>query len=159
MIASINEDNDVFSNNFLGNPISNIFRCILYRECANILVYFSSCACQIVSAAEFIEGFYIYFRQLLDPHKQHQQQHYNQNEMSSDGGNGGNGGSGGGGGNSASISNGYQMLTVLNAGASTFQIVGLEKFTTYQIFLLPFYKNVDGRPSNYVNVTTLQDGK
>jgi roundabout axon guidance receptor 2 len=53
----------------------------------------------------------------------------------------------------------YQMLTVLNSGAATFQIVGLEKFTTYQVFLLPFFKNVEGRPSNYVNVTTLQDGK
>ena len=53
----------------------------------------------------------------------------------------------------------YQMLTVLNTGASTFQISGLEKYTAYQIFLLPFYKNIDGRPSNYVNVTTAQDGK
>jgi len=53
----------------------------------------------------------------------------------------------------------YQMLTVLNAGASTFQINGLEKFAIYQIFLLPFYKNVEGRPSNWINVTTLEDGK
>ncbi|ODM99455.1 hypothetical protein Ocin01_07222 [Orchesella cincta] len=103
----------------------------------------------IVSAAEFIEGFYIYFRQLLDPH---QHQNYHDHEFSSDLGSSGVGGS-----SSSGPSAGYQMLTVLNAGASTFQIVGLEKFTTYQIFLLPFYKNVDGRPSNYVNVTTLQD--
>jgi len=110
---------------------------------------------QIVSAAEFIEGFYIYFRQLLGPHHHHHHQNYHDHhELSSDVGSG----SGGGSSSSNPIAS-YQMLTVLNAGASTFQIVGLEKFTTYQIFLLPFYKNVDGRPSNYVNVTTLQDGK
>ncbi|CAG7721014.1 unnamed protein product, partial [Allacma fusca] len=77
---------------------------------------------QIVNAGAYIEGFYIYFRQL------------GQKDEGS-----------------------YQMLTVLNAGASSFQIVGLEKYATYQIFLLPFYKTVDGRPSNYVNVSTLQD--
>lgn len=105
-----------------------------------------------MSAAEYIEGFYIYFRQLLHHHPDH--------DLSQDVGTPGASGSGSsnGNGNSPNAA-GYQMLTVLNAGASTFQIVGLEKFTTYQIFLLPFYKNVDGVPSNYVNVTTLQDGK
>jgi len=82
---------------------------------------------QVVSASEFVEGFYIYYRNV--------EQRSKSNEGS------------------------YQMLTVLNTGAPTFQIVGLEKFTTYQIFLLPFFKNVEGRPSNYVNVATLQDGE
>ena len=81
---------------------------------------------QIVNAGEYIEGFYIYFRQVGQ---------YKDEGQS------------------------YQMLTVLNAGASSFQIVGLEKYATYQIFLLPFYKTVNGRPSNYLNVTTLQDGE
>lgn len=81
-----------------------------------------------MSAGEFVEGLYIYYRRL---------------EENLPGWNDGS----------------YQMLTVLNAGAATFQIVGLEKFATYQIFLIPFHKSVEGRPSNYVNVSTLQDGK
>lgn len=51
------------------------------------------------------------------------------------------------------------MLTVLNTGATTFQITSLDKFSTYQIFLVPFYKNIEGLPSNYLNVTTAQDSK
>lgn len=51
------------------------------------------------------------------------------------------------------------MLTVLHAGdASGFQVSGLAKYTRYEFFLVPFYKTVDGRPSNSRTVRTLEDG-
>jgi hypothetical protein len=52
------------------------------------------------------------------------------------------------------------MLTVLHAGgASGFQVAGLAKYTRYEFFLVPFYKTVDGRPSNSRMARTLEDGK
>lgn len=52
------------------------------------------------------------------------------------------------------------MLTVLHAGdASGFLVTGLAKFTRYQFFLVPFYKTLDGRPSNARTARTLEDGK
>ncbi|XP_024084741.1 protein sax-3-like [Cimex lectularius] len=50
------------------------------------------------------------------------------------------------------------MLTVLHAGeASGFVVTGLAKFTRYQFFLVPFYKTLDGRPSNSRTARTLED--
>lgn len=52
----------------------------------------------------------------------------------------------------------YSMLTVLHAGgASGFQVKGLAKYTRYEFFLIPFYKTVDGRPSNSRMVRTHED--
>ncbi|CRK93235.1 CLUMA_CG006779, isoform A [Clunio marinus] len=53
----------------------------------------------------------------------------------------------------------YKMLTVLNAGsgASSCKISGLEKFTTYEFFVVPFYKVVEGKPSNSRIARTLED--
>lgn len=72
---------------------------------------------------QFVEGFYIYSREL--------------------------------------ISNGtYKMLTVLNGGgASACTIGGLKKFSEYEFFLVPFYKTVEGRPSNSKRAHTMEDGK
>ena len=53
----------------------------------------------------------------------------------------------------------YKMLTVLNAGASSCNINGLEKYTTYEFFIVPFYKAVEGKPSNSRIASTLEDGK
>jgi hypothetical protein len=54
----------------------------------------------------------------------------------------------------------YNMLTVLHAGgASGFQVTGLAKYTRYEFFLVPFYKTVDGRPSNSRMARTLEGGK
>lgn len=51
------------------------------------------------------------------------------------------------------------MLTVLHAGeASGFLVTGLAKFTRYQFFLVPFYRTLDGRPSNSRTARTLEDG-
>ncbi|XP_054281738.1 protein sax-3-like [Macrosteles quadrilineatus] len=50
------------------------------------------------------------------------------------------------------------MLTVLHAGeASGFLVTGLRPFTRYLFFLIPFYKNVDGRPSNSRSARTMED--
>jgi roundabout axon guidance receptor 2 len=59
--------------------------------------------------------------------------------------------------NEASI----KMLTVLNAGsgASSCKIGGLERFTTYEFFIVPFYKTVEGKPSNSKVSRTLEDGR
>ncbi|XP_070489904.1 protein sax-3-like [Chironomus tepperi] len=53
----------------------------------------------------------------------------------------------------------YKMLTVLNAGsgASSCKIDGLQKFTTYEFFIVPFYKAVEGKPSNSRITRTLED--
>ncbi|CAO1323968.1 unnamed protein product [Diamesa serratosioi] len=51
----------------------------------------------------------------------------------------------------------YKMLTVLNAGASSCNINGLEKYTTYEFFIVPFYKAVEGKPSNSRIASTLED--
>lgn len=59
------------------------------------------------------------------------------------------------------VPNGFhRMLTVLHGGgASGCTISGLSAFTEYEFFLVPFYKTVDGRPSNSRRCRTLQDGK
>lgn len=50
-------------------------------------------------------------------------------------------------------------LTVLHAGdTSGFIVTGLLPYTRYQFFLIPFYKHIDGRPSNSRTVRTLEDG-
>ncbi|XP_054257308.1 roundabout homolog 2-like [Macrosteles quadrilineatus] len=50
------------------------------------------------------------------------------------------------------------MLTVLHTGdTSGFLVTGLRPYSRYQFFLVPFYKLVDGRPSNSKTVRTLED--
>uniref|UniRef100_A0A182N8T3 Roundabout n=1 Tax=Anopheles dirus TaxID=7168 RepID=A0A182N8T3_9DIPT len=51
----------------------------------------------------------------------------------------------------------YSMLTVLNAGASSCSVSGLEQYTEYEFFIVPFYKSVEGKPSNYRVARTLED--
>lgn len=52
------------------------------------------------------------------------------------------------------------ILTVLHAGdTSGFIVTGLLPYTRYQFFLIPFYKHIDGRPSNSRTVRTLEDGE
>lgn len=57
-------------------------------------------------------------------------------------------------------SNDYKMQTVLHGGgASACTIEGLEEYTEYDFFLVPFYKTVKGRPSNSKRATTLEDSE
>lgn len=54
----------------------------------------------------------------------------------------------------------YKMLTVLNGGgASTCTVVGLLKYSLYEFFIVPFYKSVEGKPSNSRSARTMEDGK
>uniref|UniRef100_A0A182PK71 Roundabout n=1 Tax=Anopheles epiroticus TaxID=199890 RepID=A0A182PK71_9DIPT len=52
----------------------------------------------------------------------------------------------------------YKMMTVLNAGASSCSVTGLDKYAEYEFFIVPFYKSVEGKPSNYRIARTLEDG-
>ncbi|XP_076367138.1 roundabout homolog 1-like isoform X11 [Tachypleus tridentatus] len=51
----------------------------------------------------------------------------------------------------------YNMMTVLTGLASSYVLTGLQKFTKYEFFLVPFYKNVEGPPSNSRLVQTTED--
>ncbi|XP_066991291.2 roundabout homolog 2 [Anabrus simplex] len=51
----------------------------------------------------------------------------------------------------------YNMVTVLNAGATSYVVSNLRKFTKYEFFLVPFYKSVEGQPSNSKTGQTLED--
>jgi roundabout, axon guidance receptor 2 len=54
----------------------------------------------------------------------------------------------------------YKMLTILHGGgASACTVADLDKFTEYDFFLVPFYKSIEGRPSNSRHAVTLEDGK
>lgn len=54
----------------------------------------------------------------------------------------------------------YSMLTVLHTGGSSgFTVNNLSKWSRYEFFLIPFYKTVEGQPSNSRIVRTLEDGK
>lgn len=49
------------------------------------------------------------------------------------------------------------MVTVLNAGATSYVLTNLNKYTRYEFFLVPFFKTIEGRPSNVKLATTLED--
>ncbi|XP_063916854.1 roundabout homolog 1-like [Zophobas morio] len=52
----------------------------------------------------------------------------------------------------------YSMFTVLQSGgASSFPVNNLNKWSRYEFFLVPFYKTVEGQPSNSKTVRTLED--
>jgi hypothetical protein len=53
------------------------------------------------------------------------------------------------------------MLTALHGagGASACTLTQLERNTVYDFFLIPFYKSIEGKPSNLIQTATLEDGK
>lgn len=54
----------------------------------------------------------------------------------------------------------YDMKTILHSNdVSGYEITSLKKFTRYEFFLIPFYKNFEGKPSNSRIARTLDDGK
>lgn len=54
----------------------------------------------------------------------------------------------------------YRMLTILNGGgASSCTLTGLVQYTLYEFFIVPFYKSVEGKPSNSRLARTLEDGE
>ena len=60
---------------------------------------------------EFLEGFYIRFREISDLHN-------------------------------------YSIVTILDVDKKSFTLSHLRKFTNYEIFITPFYKSIEGQPSN-----------
>ncbi|XP_056643381.1 roundabout homolog 1-like [Diorhabda sublineata] len=52
----------------------------------------------------------------------------------------------------------YSMLTVLHTvGTSSFSVNNLDKWARYEFFLVPFFKTVEGLPSNSIITRTLED--
>ncbi|KAK6632671.1 hypothetical protein RUM43_013441 [Polyplax serrata] len=51
----------------------------------------------------------------------------------------------------------YNMVTVLKSGATSYLVSNLKKYSKYEFFLVPFYKSVEGQPSNSQSVQTLED--
>ncbi|XP_023708253.1 protein sax-3 isoform X3 [Cryptotermes secundus] len=51
----------------------------------------------------------------------------------------------------------YNMVTVLNAGSTGYTVANLRKFTKYEFFLVPFFKSIEGQPSNSKIVQTAED--
>ncbi|KAI5721425.1 hypothetical protein M8J77_020620 [Diaphorina citri] len=52
----------------------------------------------------------------------------------------------------------YNMATVMNAATTTsYTVTHLRKFTKYEFFLVPFFKTVEGQPSNSMLVQSLED--
>ncbi|XP_022900690.1 roundabout homolog 2-like [Onthophagus taurus] len=54
-------------------------------------------------------------------------------------------------------SHNYNILTVLNVESSSYTVTNLKKFTKYEFFISPFYKSVEGQPSNSRVAQTLED--
>lgn len=53
----------------------------------------------------------------------------------------------------------YNMLTVMNPAAEVHVVTNLKKFTKYEFFVAPFYRSVEGQPSNSKIVQTMEDGE
>lgn len=53
----------------------------------------------------------------------------------------------------------FTMTTVHNSGSSSHVLTGLLPFAQYDVFLMPFYKLLLGKPSNLKAGFTEEDGK
>ena len=53
----------------------------------------------------------------------------------------------------------YNIITVMNPQSETHLVTNLKKFTKYEFFISPFYRSVEGQPSNSKEAQTLEDGK
>ncbi|XP_044754748.1 roundabout homolog 2-like isoform X2 [Coccinella septempunctata] len=51
----------------------------------------------------------------------------------------------------------YNVLTVLDSISKHYTVTNLKKFTKYEFFISPFYKSVEGQPSNSRIAQTLED--
>lgn len=54
-------------------------------------------------------------------------------------------------------SHNYNILTVLDVDSGRYAVSNLKKFTKYEFFAAPFYKSVEGQPSNSRVAQTLED--
>lgn len=53
----------------------------------------------------------------------------------------------------------YNMVTAWGSKVTSYVIRDLKKFTKYELFIVPFYRTVEGPPSNTQAASTLEDGK
>lgn len=51
------------------------------------------------------------------------------------------------------------LTNVDNSGSSSFVLSELMPYTQYDVFLMPFYKTLLGKPSNLISSTTSEEGK
>lgn len=58
----------------------------------------------------------------------------------------------------SACSNG-SLTNVDNSGSSSYVLTGLVAYMQYDIFLMPFYKNLLGKPSNMMTGYTDEEGK
>lgn len=54
-------------------------------------------------------------------------------------------------------SHNYNILTVLDIDSKSYAVTNLKKFTKYEFFISPFFKSVEGQPSNSRVAQTLED--
>lgn len=50
-------------------------------------------------------------------------------------------------------------MTVMNPSTESHIVSNLKKYTKYEFFIAPFYRTVEGQPSNSKIVQTMEDGK
>lgn len=53
----------------------------------------------------------------------------------------------------------YNIITTMDPMAKIYVIGNLKKFTRYEFFIAPFYRNLEGQPSNSKIIQTFEDGK
>lgn len=53
----------------------------------------------------------------------------------------------------------YNIMTVMSPTTQNYIVGNLKKFTKYEFFVAPFYRSVEGQPSNSKIVQTFEDGK
>lgn len=54
-------------------------------------------------------------------------------------------------------SHNYNILTVLDIDSKSYTVTNLKKYTKYEFFISPFFKSVEGQPSNSRVAQTLED--
>lgn len=50
-------------------------------------------------------------------------------------------------------------MTVMSTSTETHLVANLKKYTKYEFFVAPFYRSVEGQPSNSKVVQTFEDGE
>lgn len=53
----------------------------------------------------------------------------------------------------------YNIMTVMSTATETHLVANLKKYTKYEFFVAPFYRSVEGQPSNSKVVQTFEDGE
>lgn len=51
------------------------------------------------------------------------------------------------------------MATSEGGGTTAYTVTSLQAFTTYEFFIAPFFKSIEGQPSSSKIVKTLEDSK